>query len=286
MARYLLLGILTGSAYALLAVAFVLVYKGTRVFNLAQGEIGGIGLYVAWALTAKIHLPVAAAALVGIAAAAGVGLLMERTLIRRVVDSTPLSALACTLGAALTLGYAEAFIWGYNIQTFPSPVGNGSFHLGTVTVTAPRIASFVAAAAVAGGLALFLRRTRLGLAVWAATSDQALARMSGVSVDRVRALVWALGGALSGLAAILLGTIYTFHPLANTLFLVRALAAALLGGLTSLPGAFVGGISLGVLEALVVWRTGVGGAVDTAIVVLMIAVLLVRPGGLLSERSR
>ena len=277
MGAYLVIGLFSGAAYGLLAVGFVLVYKGTRVFNLAQGEIGGLGLYVAWTLTSR--MPVVAASVVGIIVAAATGLVLERTIVRRLVDRTPLAALASTLGIGLTLAYFEAQVWGYNIKTYPSPVGTRIFRFGSIVMTSPRIAALVAAAVVALGLGVFLRRTRFGLAVWAATSDQSLARLSGVRVELVRAFIWTLGGALAGLAAILLAVVYTFHPLSNTIILVRAVAAAIVGGMTSIPGAFLGGLAVGVVEALVIWRTGVGGVVDAAIVVLILVTLLVRGEG-------
>ncbi len=283
MISYLVLGLLTGSAYALLALAFVLVYKGTRIFNLAQGEIGGIGLYVAWSLTSS--LPVPLASLAGIAVSALLGLLLERTVVRRVVDRTPLAGLAATLGVALTLAYLEGLVWKFNIKTYPPLFGLGSVQLAGVTVTYSRLAALGAAAAVGAGLALFLSRTRFGLAVRAATSDQALARASGVRVDLVRSVVWALAGGVSGLVAILLAVVYTFHPLSNTFILVRAMAAALVGGMTSLTGALLGGIAVGLVESLVVWTTGVGGAMDTAVFLLILLVLLLRPGGILGGRQ-
>ena len=110
MLAYLVIGILTGAAYGLLAVSFVLVYKGTRIFNLAQGEIGAFGLYFAWVLADR-GVPVAVAALAGVVLAALTGLTMERLLVRRLVDSTPLAALAATLGAGLTLAYGESIVW-------------------------------------------------------------------------------------------------------------------------------------------------------------------------------
>lgn len=283
MASYLMLGILSGAAYALLAVAFVLVYRGTRIFNLAQGEIGGAGLYVAWTMLGAV--PVAVAALAGIATAAVLGLLMEALLVRRLADRTPLAALATTLGAALTLAYGEGLLFGFNIKTFPSPVGMARFEFAGIIVTAPRLAALVAAGLVAAGLTLFLKRTRFGLAVWATTSDHVLARLSGIGVYRTRAFVWGLGGALSGLAAVLLAAVYTFHPFSTTLFLVRALAAALLGGLTSLSGAFIGGLAVGILESLVISQTSVAGFADAAIVMMILATLLVRPQGLLGARE-
>ena len=278
MTSYLLTGILSGAAYGLLAMGFVLIYRGTRVFNLAQGELGALGLYVAWSLLGV--LPTALAAVAGVAVAALTGLVMERVLIRRVVDQAPLAGVAVTLGAGLTLAYTEARLWGLNVKTFPSPVGTWHVSLGSFTATAPRVVALIAAVGGAILLGLLLHRTRFGLAARAATSDQNLARVSGVDVNRVRAATWAIAGALSGISALLLAPVVTFFPLSNTLVLVRALAAALLGGLTSLTGALVGGLVIGVLEGVVVSRTSTPGVVDAAIFVVILATLLFRPQGL------
>lgn len=283
MLEFLIGGILSGAAYGLLAVGFVLVYRGTKIFNLAHGEMGAVGLYVAWALLGR--MPVVAAAAVGVAVAAMVGFAMERTVVRRLIDRTPLAALAVTLGVGLTLAYVEALLWGFNIKTFPSPFGTGSFRVGSATITAPRLAALVIAAGVAVGLTAFLRRTRFGLEVSATTSDMELGRLSGIRVSRTRAFVWAAGGALSGIAAILIASVTTFHPLSNTLLMVRALAAALLGGLGSLSGAFVGGVAVGLVESVVISQTTVAGAADTAIFALLLAGLLFRPQGILGVRE-
>ncbi|HLF41032.1 MAG TPA: hypothetical protein VI854_06105, partial [Acidimicrobiia bacterium] len=124
MTSYVVTGLLSGAAYGLLAMGFVLVYKGTRTFNLAHGEIGGAGVYAAWVLLDR--MPVLGAALVGVAVAALVATAMERLLVRRVSDQGPLAGMAVTLGAGLSLAYGEALLFGNNIKTFPSPVGRGS----------------------------------------------------------------------------------------------------------------------------------------------------------------
>ncbi|HET9444305.1 MAG TPA: branched-chain amino acid ABC transporter permease [Acidimicrobiales bacterium] len=280
---YVVTGILSGAAYGLLAMGFVLVYKGTKTFNLAHGEIGGAGLYVAWALLDRV--PVIVASLAGVAVSGLVAVTMERALVRRVSRQGALAGMAVTLGAGLSLAHGEALLFGYNVKTFPSPVGRSSFSLGSATVTAPRLAALVTLAVAGAGLALLLRRTRLGLAVRAATSDPALARLSGVSVGRSRSLVWGLAGMLSGTAAVLLACVYTFHPLSATLVMVRALAAALLGGLSSLGGAVVGGLAVGLVESLVVANSSTPGLVDAAIFTMILATLLVRPQGMLGARA-
>jgi branched-subunit amino acid ABC-type transport system permease component len=271
-------GLLSGSAYALIAVGFVMIYKGSRIFNLAHGEIGAFGLYIAWDLQHH-KVPVLIAFVAGILVATLVGVIVERTLVRRLVDRTPLAAVACTLGVAFLLAYYEVLHYGAKILVFPPPFGTFSFHIGSLTVTSSRLMSLIFAAGVAIGLALFLKKTKFGLEVTAAVSDKTLARLSGIRVDRTRAFVWALGGATSGIAAMLIASVETFHPLSTTLVLVRALTAALLGGLTSITGAFVGGMAIGIIEALVVAHSTVAGAADTAIFLVLLAALLVRPQG-------
>jgi len=271
-------GLLSGAAYALIAVGFVMIYKGSRIFNLAHGEIGAFGLYIAWDLQNR-GVPVLLAFIAGIAVSTVVAMVIERLLVRRLVDRTPLAALASTLGVAFLLAYYEVLHYGANIKTFPPPFGTFSFKVGSLTVTSSRIMSLVFAAAVALGLAYFLKRTKFGLEVTAAVSDKTLARLSGIRVDRTRAFVWALGGATSGIAAILIASVNTFHPLSTTLVLIPALTAALLGGLTSITGAFVGGMVIGVVESLVKAHTTVAGAAETVIFIVLLIGLMLRPQG-------
>src|SRR6266567_2170501 len=272
-------GILSGSAYSLIAVGFVMVYKGSRIFNLAHAEIGAFGLFIAWYLQTH-HVPVLIAFVVGIIVSTLVAIIVERTLVRRLVDRSPLAALACTLGVAFILAAYEFIQFGVNIKTFPPPFGTFSFNIGNLTVTSSRIMIFVFAAATAIGLAIFLQGTKFGLEVTAAVSDKTLARLSGIRVDRTRMFVWALAGATSGIAAMLIASVNTFTPLSTTLVLIRGLTAALLGGLTSITGAFVGGIAIGVVESLVTAHTTVQGADYTAVFVVLLVALLLRPQGI------
>lgn len=272
-------GLLTGSAYALIAVGFVMIYKGSRIFNLAHGEIGGLGIYIAWDLQHR-GVPVLVTFVVGVAVSTLLAIVVERTLVRRLVDRTPLAAVACTLGVAFLLAYFEVLHYGANIKTFPPPFGTFSFHLGGLTVTSSRLMMLVFAGGVAIGLAAFLKGTKFGLEVTAAVSDKTLARLSGIRVDRTRMFVWALGGATAGVAAILIASVQTFSPLSNTLILIRGLIAALLGGLTSITGAFAGGLVIGVVEAEVSAHATTAGAPELALFIVLLMALLVRPQGI------
>ena len=240
---------------------------------------GAFGLFIAWYLH-NHKVPVLIAFVAGVVVATLVAIIVERTLVRRLVDRSPLAAVASTLGVAFVLAYYEFLQFGVNIKTFPPPFGTFSFNIGNLTVTSSRIMLLVFAAATAAGLAVFLKRTKFGLEVTAAVSDKTLARLSGIRVNRTRMFVWALGGATSGIAAILIASVNTFTPLSTTLVLIRGLTAALLGGLTSITGAFVGGIAIGVVEALVTAHTTVQGADYTAVFVVLIVALLLRPQGI------
>lgn len=273
-------GLLSGAAYALIAVGFVMIYKGSRIFNLAHGEIGAFGLYIAYDLAHNHGVPVILAFLAGIVVSTLVAILIERTLVRRLIDRTPLAAVACTLGVAFVLAYYEVLHYGAKLLVFPPPFGVFTFHVLGVTVTFSRVMSLLFAAGVAIGLALFLKRTKFGLEVTAAVSDKTLARLSGIRVDRTRMFVWALGGATSGIAAMLIASVNTFSPLSTTLVLIRALTAALLGGLTSITGAFVGGLVIGIAESLVLAHTTFPGADFAVVFVVLLVALLVRPQGI------
>ena len=272
-------GLLSGSAYALIAVGFVMIYKGSRVFNFAHGEIGAFGLYMAYDLN-KHGVPVLISFIAGIIISALLAVIIERLLIRRLVDRSPLAAVACTLGVAFVLAYYEVLQFGAKLLVFPAPFGTFSFHISSLTVTSSRVMELLFAAGVAIGLAIFLNRTRFGLEVTAAVSDKTLARLSGIKVDRTRMFVWEVGGATSGIAAMLIGAVNTFTPLSTTLVLIPSLTAALLGGLTSITGAFVGGLTIGVVESLVKAHTTVQGADYTAVFIVLLVALLLRPQGI------
>lgn len=272
-------GLLSGSAYALIAVGFVMIYKGSRIFNLAHGEIGAFGLYMAYNLN-KHGVPVLISFVAGIIISTILAIIIERILIRRLVDRSPLAAVACTLGVAFVLASYEVKQFGAKLLVFPPPFGAFRFNIGSLTVTSSRLMELLFAAAVAVGLAVFLNRTKFGLEVTAAVSDKTLARLSGIKVDRTRMFVWALGGATSGVAAMLIGSVNTFQPLSTTLVLIPSLTAALLGGLTSITGAFAGGLIIGVVESLVKAYTTLQGAEYLAVFIVLLVGLLLRPQGI------
>jgi branched-chain amino acid transport system permease protein len=292
MLAQLVTGLASGAAYALVAVGVVLIFKGTGALSIAQGEIGAFGFFVGLRWHARgvpgfrWHPPLLGTLVLAVVIGMIIGLILERWVMRPLVSRPPLDALIATLGIALFLALAEQLLFGTATQFAPSPVGNWKLVVLGATLSAPRIVALVMAAAVASAVYLFLTRTKFGLAVQATTGDPTVARLLGVPVDQVYRFAWIAGGALSGLAAGLLAPAFGgLTPFAQTTFALRALAGAVIGGLDSVWGAIVGSLLIGVLEGIVGGQVSTPGASETAVLILIVATLLVRPRGLLGAEG-
>ncbi|MGH2758917.1 MAG: branched-chain amino acid ABC transporter permease [Actinomycetota bacterium] len=290
MGQTLVAGIVAGGIYGLIAVGIVLVYKGSRVLNFAQGEIGTFALFVAWWFIDRNDFPWFAGAALGVGAAVVLALVFERLVVRRMVDASRLSVAVATVGLFLFLIALEAFVFSEALVVLGPPIGGLGPRIFDFYVGPTSILSLIAVAVIALGLAAFLRRTDFGLGVLAASQDPTMVRLVGVRLSRVSAFTWGLAGGVGAVAAILIEpTVGVFAPGFMTQFFIRGLAAALLGGLTSLPGAFVGGLGVGLVEGFVgraLIQSGVPGIRTMTVFVLLVAVLLVRPAGLLGRAER
>lgn len=287
MGRAIVGGIVVGGIYGLIALAIVLVYRGARVLNLATIEIGVLAVYVAWALVERAGAPWIAGAAAGIATGALVGLAFERLVVSRMIEASRLAVAVATIGLGAFLIAFELKIWTGSIRFLGPPIeGLGPKIFGT-HVSPTEIVSLVVVAAIGLGLTSFLRRTDFGLAVLASADDPDATRMVGVRLWRVTAFTWTVSGALAAVAMLLVEpSIGAFGPGVMSSLFVPALAAALVGGLTSPSGAFAGGIAVGLIDQLVrYWfiDSAVPGVNTIAIFAAILAVLLVRPQGLLGK---
>lgn len=292
MVAQIITGLAAGAAYALVAVGVVLIFKGTKALSIAQGEIGAFGFFIGLRWHARgipglgWHPPLLMTLVIAVVVGALIGLLAERLVMRPLVSRPPLDALIATLGIALFLALAEELLFGTATQFAPSPVGNWKIVVFGATLTAPRIVALFMAAGVATAVYLFFRQSKFGLAVLATTGDPTVARLLGVPVNQVYRFAWVVGGALSGLAAALLAPAFGgLTPFAQTSFALRALAGAVIGGLDSVWGAIVGSLAIGVLEGVVGGQISTPGSSETAVLILIVATLLVRPRGLLGAEG-
>lgn len=290
MGEVLVLGLISGGIYGLLAVGIVLVYRGSGALNFAQGEIGTLGLYIAAFLVTENDMPWMVGALAALVVAAAVGAGFERLVVRRMVDASRLSVAVATVGLLSFLIAVEFKVFTGSPRTLRGPIDGVGIQIFGVFVSPTQLLSLLVTAAVGVGLAALLKRTDFGLGVLGAAQDPAAVRLVGVPLNRVSAFVWGAGAAISALAALLIEpTVGVFAPGFATDLFLRGLAAAIIGGLLSLPGAFVGGIVLGLLEALggdLLADTGLPGAKTLTVFVVLLVVLLARPQGLLQGIKR
>ena len=291
---YLTIGILQGAIYGLLAVGIVLVYKGVRVFNFAQGEFGTVAAFVTFALFDEAGLPYAAAMAAGLVAAIVLGLLMERLVIRPLFDAPRVTMLVATVGFALFVIAVTVIVGKPEPRALSAIIGREPDDLIVflgVAITYQHILVLIVLAALAGVLALFFSRTNLGLAVLAVSQDPLATQIMGVSVVNLSRFIWGFAALLGGIAGILQGGIpgFAITPgFMTTTTLVPAFTAAVLGGMTSLPGAFIGGLLVGAAQnvgTFYLQEIGVPGASELTVFSLLLLVLMIRPRGLLGTEA-
>ena len=290
MTQFLVIGLFTGAVYGLLAVGLVLVYKGARVFNFAQGEFGTVAAYVAWALTAQAGLPYLVAVLIALVAAVALGVVVERLVVRPLFDASRITLLVATVGVALLVIGATVVVAKPEPRSLAPAVPGGPLNLLGTGIQRQQVLVVAVLLVMAAALALFFSRTNLGLAVLASSQDTLATRVVGVGLPSMSRFVWAFAALLGGIAGVLQGPITFVYPgFMTTTTLVPAFAAAVLGGMTSLPGAFIGGELVGVAQNLGIYllgqRLAVPGASELTVFALLLLVLLVRPQGLLGKEA-
>lgn len=283
----LVIGIITGLGYSLVALGLVLVYKSSGVFNFAQAEFGTVALFVLY-LARVNDVPYFFAAALAIAVALAMGWAVERIVVRPLFDAPRVTLLVATAGVAL-LSIGVTF-WLNDAQgrTVDPAIEKNAFTLFDIIISRQRVLIVVVVAAISIVLALFFNRTTLGLAVLAASQEPTATNLVGISVRRLSSLVWVIAALLGALAGILTGPFEPFGPGAVTQkFLIPGFTAAVIGGMGSLPGAVLGGVIVGVGQSvgasgsLLPDSVPGGGAVITF--ALLALILAIRPQGLLGR---
>lgn len=275
-------GVALGAVYALVAAGFVLVYRATRVFNLAQGAFMAPAAYVTSALVIDHGLPFGLAVLGALALMAMIGAATHLLLLRPLIGSPITSSIMVTLGLLIVIESVVEIQWGGNSYALPTPWQLEPIVLpGGVRTTNFAVATVVVAVVVIFALVAFFRFTRTGTRMRAAAADPLLASISGINLTLCFAAAWAVGGVLAGIAGISFASVTLVSPSLITLG-IRALPAVLLGGLDSLAGALLGGMVLGVAES---WAVDAFGAeiADVTVFAILLLALTFRPNGLLGR---
>jgi branched-chain amino acid transport system permease protein len=280
-AQLALNGLATGAIYALVALGLVITYKATEVLNFAHGDVLMASAFVGWGLIVGLGWPFWAAVPATVVLAAGVCWLIDAHVMRRIVGQPQFAGVMLTIAIAFMLRGLVSMFFGPESRTFPTPWTGQSTHLGPVVVADLNLVIIAMALLLTALMFTFLRRTALGVSIQAASQNQLAAYLSGIRVKWVTSLVWALAGAISGVCGLLLAPI-ALVDISLWFVVLKALAALVLGGFGSIPGAVVGGLLLGLIEQF----AGVylpDGYKDVMAYLVLIGMLILRPRGLLGE---
>ncbi|SPJ24117.1 branched-chain amino acid ABC transporter permease [Palleronia abyssalis] len=273
-----LAGLGSGALLALTALAYVLIYKATRVVNLAVGEMLMLGAYLffafaaGWGLSAWIAIPLA------IIGGGLVGGIVERGLIRPMLGESAISVFMVTVGLGSVIVGLVELVWGTDPRALPAFIDTSPLFLGEAYVSRKIAVAFVTAAIVIGLFLILFRFWRGGVALRATATDQAAAYSCGINVPGVYSAAWVIGGATAAGAGLLLGAIGGISPVMGV-FGLSALVVVIVGGLDSVLGALIGGLALGMIQS---WTsTYVGGEYTNVVTFgIMIFALMLRPYGL------
>ena len=282
--QYLLTGLSAGSLYALVALGLVLIYRSTRVLNFAHADMATVGTYIAFALV-TIGVPFWMAFSVALLAGAAVAMVFYFGALvpAQRKGANPLGQIILTLGLALILQGLTVYKWGAEPDRFPFPLSDTKvWKLGPVFVSELSLGTLAAAAAASLILYLITQKTRLGLAMQATSENLQAAQTLGIPTRGVLAFAWGVAAALAVVAGVFLAPVLLLDPFFMLDPMFKGLAAAVLGGLNSLPGAVVGALLLGVAESLAGAYLSLEFKSSLAFV-LIVAVLLIRPEGLLGK---
>ncbi len=282
---YLISGISLGSVYAIIALGYTMVYGIAKMLNFAHGDIIMIGGYVSFVAVSSLGLNPWIAMLIAMVVCTLLGVLIERFAYKPLRQATSLAVLITAIGVSYLLQNAALLIWGANPKVY-TPIISGTLNLfgGQLSVSYISLLTVAACIIIMIALTVFTSKSKLGKAMRACSEDKGAALLMGINVNRTISLTFAIGSALAAIAGVLLCSSYpTLMPTTGSMPGIKAFTAAVFGGIGSIPGAFIGGILLGVIEALA--KAYISTQLSNSIVfAVLIVVLLVRPVGLLGKK--
>ena len=278
--NYLINGVSLGSVYAIIALGYTMVYGIAKMLNFAHGDIIMIGSYVVFVTVSSMGLPPVLGVLLAVAACTLLGVVIERVAYKPLRSASPLAVLITAIGVSYLLQNVALLIFGADTKSFPAL----KLADGQLNITGETIATILSCIVIMVCLMAFINRTRAGQAMLAVSEDKGAATLMGINVNGTIALTFAIGSALAAIAGVLLCSAYpSLTPYTGSMPGIKAFVAAVFGGIGSIPGAFIGGVLLGVIEILS--KAYISSQLSDAIVFsVLIIVLLVKPTGILGKK--
>ncbi|MEL6677166.1 MAG: branched-chain amino acid ABC transporter permease [Pseudomonadota bacterium] len=277
-------GIANGCIYGLVALGFVLIYKASEAVNFAQGDMLMLGAFLGLTFINAdgADLPFVIGLMAAAIALGIFGYLLDRFVLRAIFGQPQFAMVILTIALGFIMRFAAGVIWGHDPVSLETPFAGQVLRFAGLNIAVADVIIIIATVALTGALWLFFARTRLGVAMQAASQNQMAAYYMGIPVKRVNSIVWGLSGVVSAIAGVLFAAKGAIEPSVGLLFGIKAFAAAVIGGFGSLPGALMGGLLIGIVEPFAAFYAPPGSA-QIAPYALMLLVLILRPGGLFAQ---
>ena len=284
--QQLINGISLGSIYALIALGYTMIYGIIKLINFAHGDIYMIGAYFGFFATTQLGVVFIPAIIIAMAGAAVVGIIIERIAYRPMRNAPRIAILITAIGVSFLLEYGMILFVSPQPRTFPAVFTPTVYHMGPLVANSQQLVILISAIILMVTLSYIVNSTKAGKAMRAVSFDADAARLMGINIDKVISMTFALGSALAAAGGVLVGVYYnSIDPLMGMMPGLKAFVAAVLGGIGIIPGAMMGGIILGVVEAMV---SGFLSSTfrDAAAFGILILILLYKPAGLLGKNIR
>ena len=281
---YLISGVSLGSVYAMIALGYTMVYGIAKMLNFAHGDVIMIGGYVSLMSMNALGLPWWVAVIFAIIVCTVLGVVIEGLAYKPLRSAPSLAVLITAIGVSYFLQNSALLIWGANPKSY-TPIVSGALELFGGALKIPYISIVTMAMCVVVMIALttFISKSKMGKAMRACSEDKGAAQLMGINVNRTISLTFAIGSALAAIAGVLLCSSYSaLMPTTGSMPGIKAFTAAVFGGIGSIPGAFLGGILLGIIESMAKAYISTQLA-NSVVFAVLIIVLLVRPAGLLGK---
>ena len=281
---YLISGISLGSIYAIIALGYTMVYGIAKMLNFAHGDIIMVGGYVSFCAMSYLGLPALPSALLAMLACTVLGIIIERLAYKPLRSAPSLAVLITAIGVSYFLQNSALLIWKAAPKSYPAVVsGSAEFFGGQLKVPYISLLTIVICLVIMLGLTTFVSKSKMGKAMRACSEDKGAAQLMGINVNRTISMTFAIGSALAAIAGVLLCSFNSqLMPTTGSMPGIKAFTAAVFGGIGSIPGAFLGGLLLGIIEAMAKAYISMQLA-NSIVFAVLIVVLLVKPSGLLGK---